>query len=101
MKKYRCASVKRDQLHDFLDELRLSHDAAEIEDFISEEEEPGHNKDKLERNILGIQIICRMHVPDEKASADLKLAHQKLRVKRSVHARDLGQRVFELMDTAE
>ena len=98
-------SAKRDQLYDLLNQLRLSHDAAELdlEDFISEEEGLRRSKDVLRRNLVehAKRIEDAYDHGDLNTAMGLEQAHKNLRVNLAVRLRDLSQKALELVGTIE
>ncbi|POS81210.1 hypothetical protein DHEL01_v200421 [Diaporthe helianthi] len=98
-------AVKRDELYDLINQLRLSHDAAELdlEDLTSEEEELGKSKGKLQRNL--VEHAQRKEAAyargDLNMAMGLEQAHKSLRVNLAVCLRDLNQKASELVKTIE
>jgi hypothetical protein len=96
-------ATERDQGHDFLNRLRLTHDAAELDlkDFITEEEKLGSMKEKLQSDLSEhAKRVENAHMQlDLNSATGLELAHKNLRVELSVRFRDLGQKAMELLET--
>lgn len=98
-------SAERDQLYDLLNQMRLCHDAAELdlEDFISEEEGLRNSKYELQRSL--VEHAKRMEDAYEQGNLNnavgLEQAHKNMRVSLAVRLRDLSQKAFKLVETIE